>query len=96
MSRTNSLAASVSRREINIVGKNKSIWMLNYFNLQIICRYFKAGLTSQDATNCFSDIFCVPEIIHRRLGFPFNLEFTYPAAIERSAAGKFEDFISLA
>jgi phenylacetate-CoA ligase len=36
------------------------------------------------------------EIIHGRLGFAFNLEFTYPAAIGRSAAGKFEDFISLA
>jgi phenylacetate-CoA ligase len=34
-------------------------------------------------------------IIHRRLGYPFNLEFTYPAAIERSPAGKFEDFLCL-
>jgi phenylacetate-CoA ligase len=34
-------------------------------------------------------------VIHRRLGFPFHLEFTYHPVIERSAAGKFEDFVSL-
>jgi phenylacetate-CoA ligase len=34
-------------------------------------------------------------VIHRRLGYPFHLEFTYHAAIGRSAAGKFEDFVSL-
>ncbi len=35
------------------------------------------------------------EIIRQRLGFPFNLAFIYPQVIERSAAGKFEDFICL-
>jgi hypothetical protein len=34
-------------------------------------------------------------IIHRRLGHPFRLAFVYVDAIERSASGKFEDFIGL-
>jgi len=34
-------------------------------------------------------------IIHGRLGYPFALTFVYPPQIERSAAGKFEDFLCL-
>lgn len=34
------------------------------------------------------------ELIVRRLGHPFALRFSYPERIERSAAGKFEEFVS--
>jgi phenylacetate-CoA ligase len=34
-------------------------------------------------------------IIHQKLGHAFRLEFVYLPHIERSAAGKFEDFLSL-
>jgi phenylacetate-CoA ligase len=35
------------------------------------------------------------QIIQQRLGYPFRLEFNYLPRIERSEAGKFEDFVSL-
>ena len=33
-------------------------------------------------------------LILGRLGFPFELAFSYPQRIERSPAGKFEEFVS--
>ena len=34
------------------------------------------------------------EMLQRRFGYPFLISFTYEDKLERSAGGKFEDFVS--
>ncbi len=37
----------------------------------------------------------VKEILQQHLGHPFEIDISYHAALQRSASGKFEDFVSL-